>query len=64
MRIQRRESFHYDRKISVKEQYSPFFILQEILKAKFMEQYWEEADRQSVLGNGEITNTGGYINVT
>ena len=51
-------------KISLEEQYSPFFIPQEILKAKFMEQYWEGVDRQGVLGNAEITNTGGYINVT
>ena len=50
MRIQWRESFHYDRKIhvSVEEQYSPFCIPQEILKEKFVQQYWEGADRQGV----------------
>ena len=43
---------------------SPFCIPQEMLKAKFMQQYWEGADRQSVLGNAKITNTCVYINVT
>ena len=46
------------------EQYSPFYIPQETLKAKFMQQYCEEADRQGVLGNARITNTCGYINIT
>ena len=64
MRIRWRELFHYDGKISVEEQYSPFCILQEILKAKFMQQYWEGVDRQGALGNAKITNTCGYINVT
>ena len=64
MRIQWRESFHYDRKMFVEEQYSPFYIPQETLKAKFMQQYCEEADRQGVLGNARITNTCGYINIT
>ena len=62
MRIRGRELFHYDGKISAEEQYSPFCIPQEILKAKFMQQYWEEADRQGVLGNAKLTNTCGYIN--
>ena len=48
MRIQGTESFHYDKKISVEEQHSPFFIPQEPLKAKFMPQYWKGADRQGV----------------
>ena len=39
-------------------------IPQEILKVKFMQQYWEGADKQGVLGNAKITNTCGYINVT
>ena len=29
-----------------------------------MQQYWEGADRQGVLGNAKMTNTCGYINVT
>ena len=62
MRIQWRELFHYDGKISVEEQYSPFCIPLEILKAKFMQQYWEGADRQGVLENAKLTNTCGYIN--
>ena len=49
MRIRWRELFHYDGKISVEEQYSPFCIPQEILKAKFMQQYCEGEDRQGVL---------------
>ena len=46
--------------------FSPFHILgvssilpripQEILKAKFMQQYWEGADRQGVLGNAKKNN--------
>ena len=48
MRIQRTESFHYDKTISVEEQHSPFCIPQELLKAKFIPQYWEGADRQGV----------------
>ena len=40
----------------------PFCIPQELLKAKFMQQYWEGADRQGVLGNAKLTNTCGYIN--
>ena len=27
-----------------------------------MQQYWEGADRQGVLGNAKLTNTCGYIN--
>ena len=34
-----------------------FCIPQEILKAKFMQQYWEGADRQGVLGNAKITKS-------
>ena len=48
----------------VEEQYSPFYIPQETLKAKFVQQYCEGADRQGVLGNARITNTCGNINIT